>query len=347
MHTATCSYSARWERIRRIALPSLIAVSLLAPATASFAKPEVETPPPVSGRRLSAPESIVAADVLARVELIRANVEILRLYMGKSAAPPPLLQVGSARPSEVYSQALNLQLRANRLAFEQVRVVRNPSIPINRQARPADVFAVVDSALATVMMVKREFEIESAVAEEIQPESSTPSNVFDATIAASTEIDHLLELRTSPSDVYQLVTAAVHTAAAVHATLPNGRNLPSEPAFEPNKMPADVFERLRRCFDLISQIAQARGLHALEFEITESGGSQISPGDVSDMASLVAEELTNLHRSFQQARTPARAYYPGRRFPAHVYQRVGLLERILEDLATAHPAQASAERAGG
>ena len=32
------------------------------------------TPPPVSGRRLSAPESILPADVLARVELLRENV---------------------------------------------------------------------------------------------------------------------------------------------------------------------------------------------------------------------------------------------------------------------------------
>ena len=43
-------------------------------APASRAETESVTPPPVSGRRLSAPESILPADVFARVELLRQNV---------------------------------------------------------------------------------------------------------------------------------------------------------------------------------------------------------------------------------------------------------------------------------
>ena len=61
----------------------------------------------------------------------------------------PLLRVSSARPLEVYSQATNLERRANRLSFEQVRVIRPESPPTRREPRPADVFAVVDSAVAT------------------------------------------------------------------------------------------------------------------------------------------------------------------------------------------------------
>jgi hypothetical protein len=67
----------------------------------------------------------------------------------------------------------------------------------------------------------------------------------------------------------------------------------------------------------------------------------VAPTDVSDLASLVAEELLDLHRMFPDARKPVRAYYPGRRFPAHVYQRAGLLERLLEDLAAAYAGDGS------
>jgi len=299
------------------------------------------TPPPVSGRRLSAPESILPADVLARVELLRENVDLLRRYMGKPGSPSAFLRVDSARPFEVYSQALNLQLRANRLAFEQVRVVRNESIPRMDEARPADVFGVVDSALAAVLLVKHDLGIDAVVAEKRRPDTTTPSDVFNAAISAGSEINLLLEERTSPSDVFQLVTAAVHTAAALHAVIPDGPGLPVEPAFEANKMPGDVYLRIQRCFGLIRQLSEAKGVATLRFEVAGEGIERVSPNDVGDLASLVVEELTHLHRQFPEARTPVRAYYPGRRFPAHVFQRVGLLELILEDLVEARGAAVS------
>jgi len=312
-----------------------------APAAAQTVGTEGATPPPVSGRRLSAPESIVPADVLARVELLRENVDLLRRHMGVPGSSVALLRVDSARPFEVYSQVLNLQLRANRLAFEQVRVVRNESIPMMDEARPADVFGVVDSALAAVLLVKREFRIDAVVAEKRRPDATTPSEVFNAAIAASSEINLLLEQRTSPSDVFQLVTAAVHTAAALHVGIPDGPGLPVEPAFEPNKMPGDVYLLIQHCFGLIRQLSEAKGVATLRFEVAEEGIEQVTPNDVGDLASLVVEELTHLHRQFPEARTPVRAYYPGRRFPAHVFQRVGLLELILEDLAKAWGAAVS------
>ena len=67
----------------------------------------------------------------------------------------------------------------------------------------------------------------------------------------------------------------------------------------------------------------------------DDSNSVVTPNDVSDMAALVVEELKKIHRKYPDARQAARAYYPGRRFPAHVYQRVGLLEAILQELVDA------------
>jgi hypothetical protein len=292
---------------------------------------DLGTPPPVSGRRLSDPASILPADVLARVELVRANLALIRRFMGKPPPPAALLRVESAQPREVYSQALNLEQRANRLAFEQVRVVRSESIPLQEAARPADVFGVVNAALAAVLLVKQDMGIDEAVAEENRPEATTPSEVFNATIAAGSEINQLLAQRTSPSDVFQLVTAAVHSAATLHAVIPNGPPLPLEPEFEPNKQPADVYEKMQECFGLIRGIAVSTGVDSLSFEV--SSAHIVTPNDVADLAALVVEELDYLHVKFPDAKPPARAYYPGKRFPAHVYQRAGFLERILTDLA--------------
>jgi hypothetical protein len=293
---------------------------------------EDATPPPVSGRRLSAPETILSADVLARIQMLRQTIDLVRGYMGKPESPPALMRVEGVRPMEVYSQALNLQLRANRLAFERVRVVRRESMPISGEANPSDVFAVVDASLASVLMVKRHLGIDEAVGEEIQPESTTPSEVFNSAIAAGSELENLLEQRTSPSDVFQQVTAAVHTAASLHTIIPDGPNLPEEPDFEPNKMPSDIYIRMQNCYALVRVLAERRGLMMLNFELSEQRARQVTPSDVSDLSSLVVRELLSIHALFPGARAPTQAYYPGARFPAHVYQRAGLLEAILQDL---------------
>ena len=89
-------------------------------------------------------------------------------------------------------------------------------------------------------------------------------------------------------------------------------------------------------FDLAgSDDAFSQGLSMLEFETVNAGDHVVTPNDVSDLASLIVEELVHLHRHVPDARIPVHAYYPGRRFPAHVFQRVGLLEAILKDLADA------------
>ena len=326
----------------RRTLAGLLLAALVPLPMGAIAGQDASTPPPVSGRRMSDPASILPADVLARVELLRTNVELLRQFMGQPPPPAALLRVEGAQPWEVYSQALNLQLRANLLAFEQVRVVRSETIPMRAVARPADVFDVVDAALAAVLLVKRDIGIETAVAEEIRPETTTPSEVFNATISAGSEINHLLRQRTSPSDVFQLMTAAVHSAAALHVTIPDGPNLPVEPVFEPNKMPADVYRRMQSCYELIREVAESFGLQTLSFEVTDNTAERVVPNDVSDLAALVVEELHHLHLNFPDAKTPGRSYYPGKRFPAHVYQRAGLLEKILRDLVQSRGAPVGA-----
>ncbi len=69
----------------------------------------------------------------------------------------------------------------------------------------------------------------------------------------------------------------------------------------------------------------------MSFEVSTT--HTVTPNDVADLAALVVEELNHLHSKFPGAKPPQRAYYPGKRFPAHVYQRVSFLERILTDLA--------------
>ncbi|MEM1153807.1 MAG: hypothetical protein AAGI44_06675 [Pseudomonadota bacterium] len=301
------------------------------------------TPPPVSGRQLSDAGSIVPADVLARVALLRNNVELIRLYMGRHVPETSLLRVTGAQPTEVYSQALNLESRANRLAFEQVRVVRQAWPHVQGDSVPADVYAVVDSALASTLLVKDFLGITEPVIEERMPESTTPTDVFNAIVVAGNEINNLLQNQTSPSDVFQMVTTATHIAVALHRTIPAGSHLPQEPAFVANKMPEDVLLKLQNCYQLLSRLAQARGVKTLNLVIPGDTYPTATPNDVSDIGALLIEQLEDVLETFPDADQPRVAYYPGRRFPSHVFQRAGLLQAILEELVTAYAPDSAAE----
>lgn len=293
---------------------------------------QVDTPPPVSGRRLSSPEAILPADVLARVELLRAHVSRLQHFMGKGPAPAPLMRVDGAQPREVYSQAQNLERRANRLAFEQARVVRTEGVPKQQEPGPADVFELVDSALAAILVAEEQLGLEVAVAEESRPESTTPTEVFNAIVEAGGELNNILDEKVSPSDVFQLVTASVHVAAAMQADEPGAGHLPEEPTFEAGKQPVDVYERMQECFALVSDLAQQRGVETLRFKLDPEQLARVTPNDVGDLAALVLEELQHLQLKDEGATKAPAAFHPGRRFPSHVYQRAGLLKATLEDL---------------
>jgi hypothetical protein len=312
-----------------------IAALLIADAERAIAQ-NVITPPPVSGRRLSDPSSISSADVLARIELIRGNVESLRVFMGKRPAPAPLLRVQNAQPPEVSSQIRNLERHANQLVFEQVRTVRDKADVIDGIATRADVFGIADEALRAILIVKQNLGIETVIPEKLQPESTTVSEVFNATVVAGNEINQLLDKRVSSSDVFQLVTAAVYSAATLHSIIPAGPSLPIEPSFEPNKAPADAYARMYRCYELIREVAAtAAGMDMLRFEFDPSQGAMVLPSDEEDLAALLVEHLNALHRAFPEAKPASPAYYAGRRFAAHVYQRAGLLEQILTELVAA------------
>ena len=59
----------------------------------------------------------------------------------------------------------------------------------------------------------------------------------------------------------------------------------------------------------------------------------VKPSEVYDMATLLVSELDYLWRRAGNLAPPHRAFYPGRRLPSHAYQRAGLLERQLAELA--------------
>jgi hypothetical protein len=97
------------------------------------------------------------------------------------------------------------------------------------------------------------------------------------------------------------------------------------------KIPADVYDRLVRCYAHFRRIAIASRLKCLDLR-TQSD-SKTAPSDVYDIASLLVSELAYVNAQLPKSRPAPQRYYSGDKVPSDVYQRVGILEAQLTALA--------------
>jgi hypothetical protein len=70
----------------------------------------------------------------------------------------------------------------------------------------------------------------------------------------------------------------------------------------------------------------------MQMQVEAQSLSWVTPTDTHELASLLVSELAHLHKKLPTAREPRNVYYPGRKFPSHVYQRAGILEDQLRNL---------------
>jgi hypothetical protein len=252
--------------------------------------------------------------------------------MGK--APPQAYGAGisNVAPREVYFQASTLLRKSNRLSFEHTREVADPAPPPGDTIQPADVLFVIESSIDRISRVKAHLGITEASPEEPPDSTKTPTDVFYATLAASRQVNLLLDRPFSPAEAYQQLTHAVGYAARLRAQFPGDR-IPDAPPFARGMQPLDVMRKLLECFRSIERIAARSDLSMLKFDVErgEIRGSA-TPSDIYDMATLLVSELAYLWSHIEDAAPPHAAYFPGRKLPSHVYQRAGLLERQLAEL---------------
>jgi hypothetical protein len=286
-----------------------------------------------AGEQATRQEAIAPADVFVRVGLVRGEIEQIRFVMGRPQNKQPEIGVKGAAPREVYFQALTLFRKLDRLCFELARErTAEPELP-QGEITPSDVYEVVDAALAIARRIKDKLGIvETAEPPRRDPEK-TPTDVFRSIVQANRQVNLLLDQRYAPSDVFQQVTRAVALTSRLLEHFPGATTMPSAPDFEEGKRPAHVYRRLIDCYRKIRSIASKSDVDMLEFEANDALIDQAAPSDVYDIASLIVSELAHLHARLPDAQPPRKVYYVGRKFPSHVYQRAGLLERQLSELA--------------
>ncbi len=315
----------------------ILASMLLTIPSTTCAQAVPATSNPVSGRPLTI-EKIVPADVLARVGLLRDEIELIRFEMGQPKNQQTEIVVTDVIPRQVIFQAMTLFRKANQLHFELTGESGNElGTNLPAEIRPLHVWLIVNAAYRRILTVKRKLGITEHIEENPQDLSTTPTEVFRAIIQAHRQFDWLLKQRPSTRDVFHQTLLATHFAARLLEQFPGATLMPPTPAFEHGKRPVDVYTRLVACYARIRAIAERSGIEVLKLETPESDAgidvpAQISPSNVYNIAILVVSELAYLHARLKYSEPPMQAYDPGLKLPAHVYQRAGILLLQLTEL---------------
>ena len=297
----------------------------------------------VAGQRDShtAAPSPACNELFACLTAFRQDLERLRLIMGEVQPPPLDIGLRNATPYDVYFQALALLQRTNRLAFEFMRTVEKPLPQPLTPIQLSDALPLVQEAYQVFRDVLAEPQIEASFAlapplpagsAEV-PTTASASEAFALLFALNRQLNLVLERHFSPSDSYMQVTLAVAYAAQVLARYPDAVRLPEEPPFEPGKQPTDTYLKLNACLQYLIQALHNLGLPAPVVEPHPLDKAQITPGDVFLLASLVVSQLDFLQQQLGISKPPRQVFYAGRKFPADVYQRAGMLQAQLVQLA--------------
>jgi hypothetical protein len=302
------------------------------------------TPPPISGRAVS-PETILPADVFARVQWLHEELEGIRFEMGKPKDRGVARLATDALAHEVYFQATTLFIKADRLALELTGStgLRPQPVPPS-DIRPYHTWVLVTAALNRLVAIKNELGIQEIVSENAHPPTRKLTEVGRAIVQANRQLNLMLQRRISSSDVFQQISWGIQYVKALLTEFPAATLSAASPPFERGKQPGEVFLRLVQCFKHVEKIARLSGTAVLHLDEKAAKSAvedfNIQPSDVYDLATLLVSDLTYLHGTLKDAPPLPSVPYPGRKFPSHVYQQAGvLLEhlRTLEQQIRANP----------
>jgi len=311
---------------------ALVWVFFSAPMTSFGMTNAIQTPPPASGHEISV-QSITPADVFARVQLVRKELDDIRFEMGRPQSRDVGLLVEEASPHEVFFQAKTLDQKVARLVSE----LTEHADSLGEHDQPGDihpfhVWKVVDTSLRRILSLKQELGLTFTNSEGLPDQNTTPTQVFFVIGLANKQLNLLLLHQFSPKDVAKQVTLGMGYTANLLRKVSPGTTSPSLPSLERGRLPWDNYSRLIDCYVVLGNIARASHIKMLKLATQNIDRPDIQPNDVYDLTTLIISELAYLHAHLPNALPPEETDLHGPILPAHVFQQAGRLLAQLQAL---------------
>jgi hypothetical protein len=301
----------------------LFGLFLSLPMTSYGMTDAIETPSPVSAHEVSI-QSITPADVFARVQVLRKELDDIRFEMGKPKSRDVGLLVEGATPHEVFFQAKTLDQKVARLTRE----LTEQTEPFGEKDGPSDirpfhVWNVVDTSLRRILSLKQQLGLTLTNSEALPDPETTPTQVFFVIGLANKQLNLLLMHQFSPKDVAEQVSLGMGYTTNLLRQFSPGPTPAPLPSLERGRIPWDSYSRLIDCYMVLGDIARVSHIKMLNLATQNLDRPEIQPNDVYDLAMLIISELAYLHARLPNAFPPKQSKLHGPILPSHVYQQAG------------------------
>ncbi|WP_342348232.1 hypothetical protein [uncultured Nitrospira sp.] len=318
----------------------IIGVLFIFPMASPGMTKAITTPPPVSGHELSI-QSITPADVFARVQLVRKELDDIRFEMGKLKSREVGLLVEDATPHEVFFQAKTLNQKVARLVTE----LTEESEPTETEGDPGDirpfhVWKMIDTSLHRILSLKQQLGLPLTNSEALADAETPPNQVFFVIGLANTQLNLLLMHQFSPRDAAELVSLGIEYTTHLLRQFPHAPGPAPLPSLERGRKSWNSYDHLIDCYMVLGSIARASNIQMLTLAPQNLDRPDIQSNDVYDLGTLVISELAYLHAHLPHTSPPQTVRLHGPILPSHVYQQVGGLLaqlQVLQRQVQSHP----------
>jgi hypothetical protein len=300
-------------------------------------------------RTLAAHSALIAACLLLPCGALRAQpdnaaayalanqvadeLEIVRERMGRPYDDSPRLPVSAVSELELYFQTQSLLRKANQLAQELAGAApRSPGPVPSGEVGAADVYALLEDALAQIRVAAEAIGITERATFEQRVATIAPTGVFLVVIDVNRQLNLMLRVPISDAEVFDEISSAITYAAALLATYPGATAVPAAPPFDGYKRPADVYLRLSECMDVVMRVAPKAGVQVLGLSARRNVPEDTSPGHAYDIARFLVADLAAIAGARNVPHTRVSMPAPKHVFSTEVYAHAGILLRQLEEL---------------
>ncbi len=273
------------------------------------------------------------ARAYALANQVADELELVRERMGAPYDDSPRLPVSAVTELELYFQTQSLLRKANQLAQELAGAAPRAPGPVpSGEIDATDVHKLLDDALAQIRVAAEAIGITEQATFEQRVTSIAATGVFLVVIDINRQLNQMLRVPIGDAEVFEEVSAAITSAAALLATYPGATPVPEAPAFDGYKRPADVYQRLTECMDAMIRVAPKVGVPVLGLSPRRNVPDDTEPGHAYDIARFLVADLAAFAAARDAPRVRATLPAPKHIFPTEVYAHAGILLRQLEEL---------------
>jgi hypothetical protein len=273
------------------------------------------------------------AAAYALANQVADELEIVRERMGRPYDDSARLPVSAVSELELYYQTQSVLRKANQLAQELAGAAPRSQGPVpSGDVTAADVYALLEDSLAQIRLAAEAIGITERAAFEQRVTAIAPTGVFLVVIDINRQLNKMLRVPISDAEVFDEISNAITSAAALLAMYPGATAVPEAPPFEGYQRPADVYRRLTECMDAVIRVAPKVGVPVVGLSARRNIPDATEPGHAYDLARFLSADLAAIAEAKSARRARVSLPAPKHVFSTEVYAHAGILLRQLEEL---------------